>query len=134
MSKSEYEQILQAAFDSGTPFINFMPHYSYALLPKGTDWQEVSYDFEDHELLDNQEITSTAAFQNFCEEIEKAMSSEIAVFYLNRWLEFKGTLSGDDGIKLKAMITELTSNSSHYGDDIPIILTKADIPTLLAKL
>ena len=134
MSKSEYEQILQTSFDSGIPFINFMPHYSYALLPKGANWQEVSYDFEDHEILENHEIPSTAAFQNFCEEIEKAMSGELAVFYLNRWQEFKGTLSGDDGEKLAKMITELTSNSNHYGENIPIVLTKADIPNLIAKL
>lgn len=134
MTKADYTEILNQSFSQGTPFINFTEFYSYALIPQGDKWLEASYDFEDHELLEKNEISGDQAFLKFCEEIEKAMSAELEVFYLNKWTEFKGGLSGSEEEKLKALIQELTTNTSTYGENIPIVLNEGDLSKVLDKL
>ena len=134
MSKAEYTEILQSAFTQGTPFINFTEYYSYALIPQGGNWLEISYDFEDHEVIEKNEIPATKAYAKFCEEIEKAMSAELELFYLNKWVEFKSALSGSEEENLNSLIQEFTSNTDTYGKDIPIVRSEADISKVIEKL
>ncbi len=135
MTKSTYTEMLQQAFTQGTPFINYTEFYSYALIPQGGGkWLEVSYDFEDHEFLENHIISGVEAFQNFCEEIEKAMSSELEVFYLNRWTEFKEGLSGSEEEKLIALISELVSNPETYAENLPVVLNQESTQIVIDKL
>ena len=134
MSKEEFIQLLETAFAEGTPFINHTEHYSYALIPKGDKWLEISYDFEDKEIFDRNEIDSSKAYINLCEEIEKAMSEELEVFYLNRWQEFKSGLKGTEEENLKALIHELISNHETYSDNLPVVLSQEDIKKILDKL
>jgi hypothetical protein len=134
MSKEEFIQILETAFAEGNAFINHTKHYSYALIPKGDKWLEISYDFEDKEIFDRNEISGAKAYINLCEEIEKAMSEELEVFYLNRWQEFKAGLKGTEGENLKASINELISNHATYSDNLPLVLNQEDIKKILDKL
>jgi len=134
MSKDEFIQILESAFVEGTPFINSTQHYSYALIPKGGKWLEVSYDFEDKEIFDKNEISGSKAYINLCEEIEKAMSEELEVFYLNRWKEFKSGLKGSEEENLKALIQELITNHATYSDNLPVVLNQDDIKKILDKM
>lgn len=134
MSKAEYSSILDSAFSEGTPFINFTEYYSYALIPKGGQWLEVTYDFEDHEIMEKHSLSPVDGFNHFCEEVEKAMSKELEIFYLNKWMEFKESLAGDEPAKLVALIKEITSNPTVYGPDLPIVFAAGDIATLKGKL
>ncbi|MHA1720279.1 MAG: hypothetical protein ACTSWX_16770 [Promethearchaeota archaeon] len=134
MSKEDYTKILESAFDKGTPFINYTEFYSYALIPLGDKWLEISYDFEEKSIDEKREIDGKTAFFNFCEEVEKAMAEELEVFYLNRWKEFKQGLSGSEEEKLKACIKELTTNSKKYADDLPVVLNKEDLGKIIGKL
>ena len=130
----EYSKLLQSAFDNGIPFINITEFYSYALIPQGDKWLEIAYDFGEKSIDEKKEIDGSSAFFNLCEEIEKAMSEELEIFYLNKWKEFKQGLSGSEGDKLKACIKELTSNSETYAKDLPIVLNKEDLGKILSKL
>ncbi len=134
MSKEEYSKFLQSAFDNGIPFINITEFYSYALIPQGDKWLEISYDFEGKSIDEKKEITGDSAFFKLCEEVEKSMALELEVFYLNKWKEFKQGLSGSEGEKLKACIKELTSNSETYSKDLPVVFNKEDLGKILGKL
>lgn len=134
MSKEEYTKLLQSAFDNGIPFINVTEFYSYALIPQGDKWLEIAYDFGGKSIDEKREIDGSSAYFNLCEEIEKAMSEELEIFYLNKWKEFKQGLSGSEGDKLKACIKELTTNSETYAKDLPIVLNKEDLGKILSKL
>ena len=134
MSKDEYSAILDKSFDEGTPFINYTEYYSYALIPKGGKWLEVSYDFEEHEIMENNELSETDAYLKLCEEIEKAMSEELEIFYLNKWKDFKGKLEGSEGEMLKALIAEITTNPTTYSDTLPVVLNKDDLSKVKEKL
>jgi len=134
MSKEEYSKLLQSAFDNGIPFINILEFYSYALIPQGDKWLEVSYDPEGKSIDEKKEIDGSAAFFKLCEEVEKSMALELEIFYLNRWKEFKQGLSGSDEDKLKACIKELTSNSKTYSDSLPVVFNKEDLGKILSKL
>ena len=134
MSKEEYSKLLQSAFDNGIPFINVTEFYSYALIPQGDKWLEIAYDFGGKSIDEKKEIDGSSAFFNLCEEIEKAMSEELEIFYLNKWKEFKQGLSGSEGDKLKACIKELTTNSETYAKDLPVVLNKEDLGKILSKL
>ena len=134
MSKEEYSKLLQSAFDNGIPFINITEFYSYALIPQGDKWLEISYDFEGKSIDEKKEITGDSAFFKLCEEVEKSMALELEVFYLNKWKEFKQGLSGSEGEKLKDCIKELTSNSETYSKDLPVVFNKEDLGKILGKL
>lgn len=134
MSKEEYSKLLQSAFDNGIPFINVTEFYSYALIPQGDRWLEISYDFEGKSIDEKKEITGDSAFFKLCEEVEKSMALELEVFYLNKWKEFKQGLSGSEGEKLKGLIKELTTNSEIYAKDLPVVLNKEDLGKILSKL
>ena len=134
MSKEKYIEILHHSFDEGTPFINFTENYSYALIPHGVKWMEVSYDFEDKDIMDNHEIDSVHAYFNFCEEIEKAMGEEMNVFYLNRWKDFKTTLKGSEQEKLIALIKELLEKPDYFAEDLPVVVNKDDMDKVISKL
>ena len=134
MSKEEYSKLLQSAFDNGIPFINFTEFYSYALIPHGDKWLEISYDFEEKSIDEKKEIDGGSAFFKLCEEVEKSMALELKVFYLNKWKEFKQGLSGSEGDKLKSCIKELTSNSKTYSEDLPVVFNKEDLGKILSRL
>lgn len=134
MSKTEFITALETAFDEGLPFIDYTEFYSYALIPKGDQYHEISYDFEDHEIMENRTLDPAKAFANFCEEVEKALAEELELFYLNKWREFKDSLSGNEAEKLKKLIEELINNTDTYGKDIPIIKNPEDIAKLKEKL
>ncbi|TFH28847.1 MAG: hypothetical protein E4G98_04740 [Promethearchaeota archaeon] len=134
MSKDEFISILDGSFSEGTPFIDFTENYSYALIPQGGKWLEVSYDFEDHEIIEKRTMEPVDAYNKFCEEIEKALAEVLELFYLNRWKEYKASLSEDEAGKLPKLIAELTGNTAEYGKDIPIITKAEDLSTLKAKL
>lgn len=134
MTKDEYTQILDNAFNEGIPFIDYTTYYSYALVLKNGQWLEISYEFEEHEIIEKRELKPLTAYNHFCEEIEKALAEVVEVFYLNRWRDFKESLSGDEGEMLKKMITEITTNIEKYGKDLPIVLNQDGIATLKAKL
>ena len=134
MSKEEYSKLLESAFDNGIPFINITEFYSYALIPQGDKWLEISYDFEEKSIDEKKEIAEDLAFFKLCEEVEKSMALELEVFYLNKWKEFKQGLSGTEGEKLISCIKELTSNSETYAKDLPVVLNKEDLGKILSKL
>ena len=134
MSKDEFISLLDASFSEGTPFIDYTEHYSYALIPQGGKWLEISYDFEDHEILEKRTLEPLDAYNNLCEEVEKALSESLELFYLNKWKDFKNSLSEDVAVKLPELIAGFTSNLSEYGKDIPVIGKAEDLPTLKDKL
>lgn len=134
MTKSEFLELINDAFAEGTPFIDYTAHYSYALIPKGGEWIEVSYDFEDHEILENRKLKPVAAFNNFCEEVEKALAEVLELFYLNKWRDFKSSQSGNVEEDLPNLIKELVNNTDVYGKDIPIIKSPDELDILREKL
>jgi hypothetical protein len=135
MSKDEFVALIDQSFDNGTPFIDVLQFYSYALIPKGGGkWLEVSFDFEEKVIMENNEINDTTAFNRLCEEVEKAMSDETEDFMLVTWKEFKGKLSGSDGEKITAGIKELVSNAASYSKNLPIVLNKDDLAKVKSKL
>lgn len=135
MSKDEYIAILDTSFDHGTPFINITEFYSFALIPLANgNWLNCSYDFEEKSLIEKKEINATSAFNQFCEEVEKGMSEAVEDFMLFKWKEFKKTLTGSEGDKLKAGINELISKASEYSKNLPVVLKKEDLAKVKAKL
>ncbi len=135
MSKEEFTEILDQAFDEGTPFIDFTEYYCFALIPKGGgDWLQVSYDFMEHEILEKKEIGGEEAFNQFCEELEKSLSTVLDVFYLNHWKEFKSTLDGSLTDKLEKSIEELKTNTDHYAENLPVVFSKENIGKVKDRL
>ncbi|MCF2140986.1 MAG: hypothetical protein K9W44_13090 [Candidatus Lokiarchaeota archaeon] len=134
MSKTEFITALEQAFAEGIPFIDYTEFYTYALIPKGGQYLEISYDFEDHEIMENRTLDPIKAYNNFCEEVEKALAEELELFYLNKWRDFKASLSGDEAEKLPKLIEELVKNSDTYGKDIPIIKSPDQLAVLKEKL
>jgi len=134
MTKEEYSELLNHAFDEGTPFINITEYYSFALIPKGGKWLELAYDFEEKNLDEKNEITGEDAYNKFCEEVEKAMCEEVEDFMLVHWKEFKTRLSGSPEDNLKAGITELTANHTKYSKNLPVVFSKDDLSKVLSKL
>ena len=134
MSKEEFTQILDQAFDEGTPFIVYTEYYSLALIPKGGQWLQVSYDFMDHEILEKKEISAEEAFNQLCEELEKSLSTVLEVFYLNRWKEFKDGLEGSFDDKMKASVEELKDNTEHYAENFPGAFSADQLGPLKEKL
>ncbi|MHA1610501.1 MAG: hypothetical protein ACTSYU_00490, partial [Promethearchaeota archaeon] len=133
MSKDEFISLLDSAFSEGIPFIDYTEHYSYALIPQGGKWLEVSYDFEDHEIMEKQTLEPLDAYNNLCEEVEKALSDILELFYLNKWKDFKNSLSEDEAVKLPKLIEEFTSNLAEYGKNIPVIAKAEDLSALKEK-
>ena len=135
LSKEEYIHILDSAFKNGIPFINYLEYYSYALILQGNgNWLEASYDFEEHAILDSAELPSADALANFSEELEKAMKDAVEIFYLNKWKDFKQTLTGTDGEKLQKSIEELVKHAEIYSDNLPIVRSPEDIQKIKALL
>jgi hypothetical protein len=135
MGKDEYVALLDGAFANGTPFINYTEFYSYALIPQGGGkWLEVSYDYEDHEIMDKKEIDDVEAYNRLCEEVEKAMCEEIEDFMLVHWKEFKGGLGEAAADNVVASIAELTSNPTKYSKDLPLVTGAGDLDKVKAKL
>ncbi|MHA1776813.1 MAG: hypothetical protein DRO88_07415 [Promethearchaeia archaeon] len=134
MSKTEFMTAIETAFDEGLPFIDFTEFYTYALIPKGDKYLEISYDFEDHEIMENRTLDPAKAYFNFCEEVEKALAEELEIFYLNKWRDFKNSLSGNEAAKLPKLIEELVNNTDTYGNDIPVIKSPEDLAKLKEKL
>ncbi len=134
MTKEKYIELLNHAFDEGTPFINVTEFYSFALIPKGDKWLEAVYDFEEKNLDEATELNSENAFNHLCEEIEKAMSDEIEDFMLINWKEFKKGFGDDFSANVKAGIAELTSNPTTYSKNLPIVFNKDDLDKVLSKL
>ena len=134
MSKDDYVALLDSAFNEGTPFINMTEFYSYALIPQGDKYLEVSYDFEDKAIMDKTELSATDAYNHLCEEVEKAMCEEILDFMLVTWKEFKAGAAGSDAEKVKASIEELVNNHEKYSKNFPVVYNKDDLDKVKAKL
>jgi hypothetical protein len=134
MTKDKYIELLNHSFDHGIPFVNFTEFYSYALIPQDGMWLEVTYDFEEKAIDEQNEITAEKAFLHMCEEVEKAMCDEIEDFMLITWKEFKQGFGEDFEENLKAGIKELTSNHAKYSKNYPIAYNKDDFEKIIAKL
>jgi hypothetical protein len=123
MSKDKFLKILDSAFDNGTAFIDYTVDYIYCLIPT-TDsdkWNEVSYDISGSE-MEEKELVAEMAYVMLCEEIEKGLSMYIEDFMLGKFKEFKESIKDkSDTEKIKGVITELTTKSNEYSQNLPVI-------------
>lgn len=138
MSK-ETKEILDSAFDNGTPFIIYTDDYIYGLIPldaEGSRWKEISYMFEgEGDNLETREMAAELSFQFLCEEVEKGLSHYLEDLNVNKVKEFVNSIKEKSGEeKIKAIINELINKSANYSASMPIIKTKADLQNLKDKL
>ena len=134
MSKEEYVEILNSAFNNGTPFINITEFYSYALIPMGGDkWVEISYDLEEKN-VEKREVNATKAYNMLNEEIEKGMADLVDDLNIFKWKEFKATLTGTDGEKIEKAVKEIIGNASNYSTKLPVVFNKDDIAKVISKI
>ncbi len=138
MSK-EIIEILDVAFDYGTPFLIYTEDYIYGLIPidaEGSRWKEISYMFiGEGGDLETREMAAELSYQFLCEEVEKGLSHYLKDLKVNNVKEFVNSIKEKSGEeKIKAIIDELINKSANYSASMPIIKSKADLQILKNKL
>ena len=135
----EILDILDSAFDIGTPFIVYTNDYIYGLIPldvKGQRWKEISYMFEgEKDNLETREMAAKLSFQFLCEEVEKGLScyvEDLNVIQIKEYIESIKDKSGEE--KIKAIIEELITKSKNYSNSMPIIKSKEDLQALKERI
>ena len=134
----DFKAIVDTSFDNGTPLWVYTTDYIFGMVPADPDgnrWAEVSYTFEDDDPLMKSERNADLSFQFLFEELEKGVSYYIEDFNVNNLKEFAKSIEGKSGPeKIKALISELISNSSKYSSNLPIIKDKGELQVLKDKV